>query len=242
MTKYKKLVVVLGIAVVLSSLAIPLSSAKSKSAWRQESVNLSIGIAEFIGVKVVSNTAGEGVAFNDGIYSKTMVNGEDLANFGTTRLRIYCNIETDDNAILNGRNCKDDGWSLNVTPTSDSIVSKGGASYAAMTKTTDSDAILSSSNPGTDSNWTIKVSPVEKSVKGTPVSASVTSGYQNPHYIPASTTPIATSTSWRTIGGVSTFIESFEVDVQYGVNVSHVQSSGTYTSALDYTVSLNAAS
>lgn len=245
MLKVKKLVIVLGVATALSSLAIPLSATRAKSAWQQESVTLNIGIAPYVGVTVVSNTAGTGVHFSDGVYTKTMVNGEGIENFGTTRLKVVCNIETNtDPNIYNGRNCKTNGWSLNVTPAPGYIVSKGGNSYTAMTKTTDSDAILSSADSvsGDNSNWALKVTPVTQTIGGTTVSADVTSGYGSMHHIPAATTAIASSTSWRTIGGVSTYIPNFEVDVQYGVKVSGSQSAGTYTGAVDYTVSLNASS
>lgn len=244
----KKLVIIFGIAVTLASSSIPLSRVKARtSAFDRQSINLNIGIIPYVGVSIVSNNANEaaGVHYSDGAYVKTMQNGEGIENFGTSRLKIMCNIESnDDPELFGGRDCRNDGWSLNVAPVEGYTATVGGKTYAAMIATEHSGYILSDGNSvtGGNSTWLLKVSPVAKSVKGTQVTASVVNGFSNLHAIPATTTPIASSSSWRTIQGEPTYIESFEVDVQYGVGVGDSQGAGTYVGAVEYTVSLNASS
>lgn len=242
----RSVIVIIGLATALSSLAVPLSSVKARSTFSRPSINLSVGIAPYIGMSLVSNTANTtaGVTYENGTYSKTMQNGESISGFGTTRFRIICNFETnDDPNYYDGRNCKTNGWSLNVTPSPESIATIQGVEYAAMT-TDHSDYILSNdtSMNGANSTWLLKVNPVVKTVNNKSVSANAVNGFGNLHKIYPETTSIATASSWQTINGVSTYISSYEVDVQYGISVSNYQSAGTYTGVVDYTVSLNAAS
>lgn len=242
----KKLVIVFGIATVLSSLAIPLSSARASKLLVRDSVSVNVGIAPYVGISIINNTAGTGVTYSNGVYSKTMQNGEHISNFGTTRLKVICNIDehTENLDTYGTLDCRNNGWSLNIAPASGYTTTVDGVSYATMVGSAASTAILSSSADlsGSTSTWGIMVIPVSKTVSGTSVSASAATGYDSMHIIPASTAPIATSTSWRTINGTSTYIESFELDIQYGVGVSSTQPAGTYTGVVDYTISLNASS
>ncbi|MBQ2660402.1 hypothetical protein IJF86_03240 [Candidatus Saccharibacteria bacterium] len=241
MSKAKTALCILGVAAVLFGAVIPLSSTTAKNAIERGEISVGIGIAKYIGIDSVTNTPGTNVDFSDSIYSKNMVNGESIENFGTTTFKIICNFDTNtDVTYHSGYNCKDNGWALSISPTS--TQTQGGVSYAAMVAAEHAATILSKSNSfsANDSNWAIKVSPVTKSISGTDVSPTITSGFSSFHIIPATSTEIASGKSWKTIGGVSTYINEFGVSVQYGVGVGSTQAAGTYTGVVNYTLSLKA--
>lgn len=243
MSKAKIILCVLGVAAGLSGAIIPLSSTKAKGAIEQNEISINLGIAKYLGIESVSNTPGTDVSFLDGTYSKTMVNGENTDDFGTTTFKIICNFDSNDDVnYFNGYNCKDNGWVLTVTPANTQI--DEGVSYAAMVAAEHSEAILSKSGAfsAKDSNWAIKVSPVEKTISGVDVSPTITTGYSSFHNIPAGSTIVASGKSWKTINNIYTYINEFGVDVQYGVGIGSSQAAGTYTGVLDYTVSLKASS
>lgn len=234
---------ILAIFTVLTTVLIPCSSTSAKGIYDRDTISIGIGIDKYIGIEVISNEPGTDVDYSDGVYSKTMVGGEKLENFGTTTLKVICNFDSnDDIEYYGGHNCRDNGWTLITSPVHTTI--KEGTAYASMIADNSSAAILSKNNSfsGTESNWAIKVSPVQRTIEGSDVSPTITSGYTTPHIIPATSTEIASGKSWKTIGGVDTYIDSFGVSVQYGINIDGSQAAGTYTGAVNYTASLKASS
>lgn len=250
MSRAKKTFFVFGIFAILSSLAFPLSSTgattmierdKGRGAINRNNISVGVGISKMIGLKSVSNTPGEGVDFADDVYSKTMAGGESIDNFGTTTMSIICNFDqNDDTDFYGGYNCRDNGWTLSVTPASTKEVE--GVAYAAMVSEDSPATILSQYNSysGPGSNWAIKVSSVPYSIESVDVSPSIPSAFSSTHIIPATSTEIASGKSWKTIKGIDTYIDSFGVNVQYGINLANSQAAGTYTGAVNYTVSLKA--
>ena len=241
MSKAKIVLCVLGIAAGLSGAMIPLSSTNAKGAIERNEVSISLGIAKYLGIDSISNTPGTDVDFADGVYSKTMVNGENIDDFGTTTFKIICNFDSNDDAnYFGGYNCKDNGWVLTVAPAN--TQTKEGVPYAAMVAAEHSEAILSQSGTFStnDSNWAIKVSPVQRTIGGVDVSSVVPSDYSSFHKVPASSTEIASGKSWKDINSVNTYINEFGVNVQYGVGVGSSQAAGTYTGVVNYTLSLKA--
>lgn len=233
-----------GIAATLSSLAIPLSSSSARSAFSRDQVSIDIGIGNFIGVEATNQSPGTDVAYSDGVYSKKMELGEKVANFGETTFKIICNFDSnDDDAYYGGYNCQDNGWALVATPTKTTTVD--GQTYAAMVAQ-DGDAtatILSQSNSfeSNDSNWAIQVTPVQRTVLGVDATPTVVASFASPHLIPAVSTEIAYSKSWRTKDRANDlYIDSFGVNVQHGISVGASQMAGTYKGEINYTVALKA--
>lgn len=239
MSKIKQFICVAGAVVALLGASIPLSSTKANSAISQNEVSIGVGIAKIIGVEITSETPGENVKLSNGTYSKTMLNGESIENFGTTTFDIICNFNNDPDDP-GGPNCDENGWSLLVSPVT--TVTKEGVAYASMNSSESSAAILSKSGTlsPAESTWAIKVSPITSTIDGADVSPAIADGYTSLHLIPATSTEIATAKSWKTINNQYTYIPHFGVSVQYGIGVANSQAAGSYSGALNYTVSLKA--
>lgn len=241
MSKTKRSLFVLGIFVMLSGAIIPLSSSKATMVSNGDEIKIGIGIAKMIGIEAISNVPGTDVDFSDGYYSKTMVNGESLENFGATTFNIICNFSSnDDPKFQNGYNCEDNGWVL--TASSPDVLTEGGTPYAAMVDANSSAAILSKMTTFSveNSTWAFKFSPIAREIDGVDVSPIVTTGYDAFHTIPTSSTEVASGKSWQTIKDVKTYIDGFGVKVQYGIGVADTQAAGTYVGTINYTVSLKA--
>lgn len=232
-----------GVFVALSSIAIPLSRVTAKEIVEQDKISISIGIAKMIAIETTLNDPGTGVSYENGVYSKTMTGGERLENFGTTTFKIICNFKTnDDPTYYGGYNCKDNGWTLNATPVHTAV--KEGVTYASMAPNNTASPILSKNNSfsSAESNWAFQVSSVARTIDGVDVSPTVAQGFDAPHIIPATSTPIASGKSWKTISGTDTYIDHFGISVQYGINIDDRQAAGTYTGAVSYTALLKASS
>lgn len=229
-----------GAVLALCCMAVPLSSS-AISATDTAEISVGIGIGKYIGLESVANVPGVGVGYQNDAYSKIMYAGESMSDFGTTTLRIVCNFDqNNDSSFYGGLNCKDNGWALSAS--SSNTYTENSTAYAAMVTSGQTNRILSKTTTPSESEstWTMKASPVSKTINNTNVSPSVVSSFLTPHVIPATSTVIATGKSWKQINSVDTYINEAKVDVQYGVSIGTTQPAGTYTGVINYTLSLNA--
>lgn len=267
MSRSGKLILVLGIAIVLSSAIVPLSSyaedgdisgsigntTEPSHGGRRHigysEIELELGISPFIGIDVTNNAPGTDVSYVEGVYSKTMSAGEFLSNFGTTSMDIYCNVVEYNSTTAVKPNCRDNGWSLVAESTYSAT--EGGSTYAAMRSSTGTANILSTTPTidGTSSTWAMQVIPAprdivdsENTTIATGIAPVAVNNFGSMHIVPSTSTEILTGNTFPVIGGTPHFIGFLSTNVRYGISVSSQTASGTYTGIITYTVSLKASS
>ncbi len=167
MSKMIKAITVFGASLGLCASFLPFTTNAETNITLQTNT-LSVTIADYYELSVVTGTGGSGVTYTNGTYSGTMVNGVANSSFGTTVLGAICN--------------STNGWKLQAVSST-----KNSSNQATMVGASTNLTINSASTTldGSASTWTMVVSSADENV-------TVASGFSSAHVVPSSTTTIAT--------------------------------------------------
>lgn len=256
MTRSGKVMMVSGIAALLSYAIIPLSSYANSTVMDMGKIEIEIGVSPLVGLSIISNEVGvgSGVEYDEAshTYSKTMEAGEQISQFGITSMRIFCNTISD----VEEGNCREKGFSLIATPQTTETVD--GVPRAVLSANSGRSLIVSSSDTldSTQSSWVMNVTTsngipydtedenghpitVTPPPDSTVVDPAITPGYgpKGTHKIPSTATEIVYGDTFQGTGKTR-YVSDLTATITYGVGISGSQAAGTYSGSILYTVAV----
>ena len=249
MLKSTRLVLISGTLLGLSVAFLPQVSRATTFVQSVDTVSATID--GYLAFDAISHTATTGVStYANNAYIGTFQPGGHTEAFGVTKYRVTCNFLSDNDFTATiGTNTCQYGWSVTAEATNDDN------SYATMVPEGQTNAYRIKSDKskgltGSDANWLMKVTGIERTFNGnttapSPYTYSTTIDFGNFESIPFDTSTNKTVVTGYTFTPVSGTPTTYsyngyqEFEVTYGFSAG-MATADTYTGEITYTLHINA--